>query len=219
MKKIIALLSISLITSFAAFSQDKAQKTTSKNASGTIVLIKTDLGDIKVKLFNETPIHRDNFIKLASEGKYDGSIFHRVIPQFMIQGGGTNSGTQSIGEEIPAEIKTKYIHKRGALAAARMGDDVNPMKKSSGSQFYIVQGRTFTEQDVKAIGQRAGFPYSEEQIQTYIKEGGAPHLDGGYTVFGEVIEGMDVVDKIAAAQANNTRPIQEIKMTVKILKK
>jgi cyclophilin family peptidyl-prolyl cis-trans isomerase len=221
MKKAIAIILVCL--SFNAFSQATGKKpntqTPSKSKSAAIVLIKTDLGDIKIKLYNETPIHRDNFLKLASEGKYDGSIFHRVIPQFMIQGGGTNAGTQSIGEEIPAEISTKYIHKRGALAAARMGDDVNPLKKSSGSQFYIVHGRTFPEQDVKNMGQRGGFPYTEEQIQTYVKEGGAPHLDGGYTVFGEVIEGMDVVDKIAAAPTNNTRPVQEIKMTVKVLKK
>jgi cyclophilin family peptidyl-prolyl cis-trans isomerase len=223
MKKLFFIISILLVNNFGASAQTPAAKAspkaTPKSNSGAIVLIKTDLGDIKLKLFNETPIHRDNFLKLAEEGKYDGSIFHRVIPQFMIQGGGTNGGMQSIGEEIPAEISTKFIHKRGALAAARMGDDVNPLKKSSGSQFYIVHGRTFSEQDIKAMGQRGGFPHTEEQIQAYVKEGGAPHLDGGYTVFGEVIEGMDVVDKIAATQTSNTRPVQEIKMTVKVIKK
>lgn len=221
MKKIFVILSLSVISSLSVFSQAPAQKPAQKSSEAQpVVLIKTDMGDIKVKLYNETPIHRDNFLKLASEGKYDGSIFHRVIPQFMIQGGGTNGGSQSIGEEIPAEIKPQFIHKRGALAAARMGDNVNPEKKSSGSQFYIVQGRQFTAEDVKAIGQRAGFPYTEAQIQTYVKEGGAPHLDGGYTVFGEVIEGMDVVDKIAAVQRNQMdRPLQDIKMTMKVLKK
>jgi len=201
---------------FKLFGQEKA----SKKQSEPIVLIKTDLGDIKVKLYNETPIHRDNFLKLASSGKYDGSIFHRVIPQFMIQGGGLNGGTQDIGEPLKAEILPQFIHKRGALAAARMGDHVNPERKSSGSQFYIVQGRKFTEQDLKLMSQRTGFVYSQEQIDEYIKNGGAPHLDGAYTVFGEVIEGMDVVDKIASVERNAAdRPLQDIKMTMKVLKK
>jgi cyclophilin family peptidyl-prolyl cis-trans isomerase len=201
---------------FKLMAQDKM----AKKLSEPIVLIKTDLGDIKVKLYNETPIHRDNFLKLASSGKYDGSIFHRVIPQFMIQGGGLNGGTQDIGEPLKAEILQQFIHKRGALAAARMGDNVNPERKSSGSQFYIVQGRKFTEQDIKLMSQRTGFAYTQEQIEEYIKNGGAPHLDGAYTVFGEVLEGMDVVDKIAAVERNAVdRPLQDIKMTMKVLKK
>jgi cyclophilin family peptidyl-prolyl cis-trans isomerase len=218
MIKNLILSAIILLASlnFKLFGQEKV----SKKQSEPIVLIKTDLGDIKVKLYNETPIHRDNFLKLASSGKYDGSIFHRVIPQFMIQGGGLNGGTQDIGEPLKAEILPQFIHKRGALAAARMGDHVNPERKSSGSQFYIVQGRKFTEQDLKLMSQRTGFVYSQEQIDEYIKNGGAPHLDGAYTVFGEVIEGMDVVDKIASVERNAAdRPLQDIKMTMKVLKK
>jgi cyclophilin family peptidyl-prolyl cis-trans isomerase len=195
-----------------------AQK--SKKPSESIVLIQTTMGDIKVKLYNETPIHRDNFLKLASEGKYDGSIFHRIIPQFMIQGGGTASGTKDIGETIPAEIKQQFVHTKGALAAARMGDQVNPEKRSSGSQFYIVQGRPYTADDIKTMGKRSGFPYTDEQIEAYVQKGGAPHLDGGYTVFGEVIEGLEVVDKIAAVQRNNQdKPLEDIKMTMKVVKK
>lgn len=218
MLKFITFSSIILISNLNFNAQ--AQKNMVNKQDEAIVLIKTDLGDIKVKLYNKTPIHRDNFLKLASTGKYDGSIFHRVIPQFMIQGGGINGGTQDIGEPLKAEILQKYIHKRGALAAARMGDNVNPERKSSGSQFYIVQGRKFTAQDIQVMAQRTGFAYTQEQIDEYVKNGGAPHLDGAYTVFGEVIEGMDVVDKIAAVERNAAdRPLQDIKMTMKVLKK
>ncbi len=216
-KKII--LSFIILFSCIKFNVSAQDKVVKKQPE-PIVLIKTDLGDIKVKLYNETPIHRDNFLKLASNGKYDGSIFHRVIPQFMIQGGGTNGGTQDIGEQIPAEIRQQFIHKRGALAAARMGDNVNPERKSSGSQFYIVQGRKYTAQDLQMMAQRTGFAYTQEQIDEYVKNGGAPHLDGAYTVFGEVLEGMDVVDKIAAVERNAAdKPLQDIKMTMKVLKK
>ena len=212
-------LIIVIVALFIASFQTSAQKS-SKTQVEPVVLISTDFGDIKVKLYNETPIHRDNFLKLASEKKYDGSIFHRVIPNFMVQGGGTDGGTKDIGETMPAEINQKFIHKRGALAAARMGDQVNPMKKSSGSQFYIVHGRSFTKEDIISQGNRAGFPYTEEQINTYVKMGGAPHLDGGYTVFGEVIEGIEVVDKIAAVERNpQDKPLKDIKMTMKVLKK
>lgn len=213
------ILSAIFLHSLISFNAN-AQEKVAKKQSEPIVLIKTDLGDIKVKLYNETPIHRDNFLKLASEGKYDGSIFHRVIPQFMIQGGGTNGGTQDIGEPLKAEILQKYIHKRGALAAARLGDNVNPERKSSGSQFYIVQGRKYSAQDLQMMAQRTGFAYTQEQIDEYVKNGGAPHLDGAYTVFGEVLEGMEVVDKIAAVERNAAdRPLKDIKMTMKVLKK
>jgi cyclophilin family peptidyl-prolyl cis-trans isomerase len=215
MRKTALVIVLIQVLSLSAFAQKKQA-----NPVEPVILIKTDLGDIKIKLYNETPGHRDNFLKIASEGKYDGSTFHRVIPQFMIQGGGFDSGTRDIGGTIPAEIKQQFIHKRGALAAARMGDNVNPEKKSSGSQFYIVQGRTFSREDIVMLGQRTGFPYTDEQIKTYLEKGGAPHLDGGYTVFGEVIEGMEVVDKIAAVQRNQQdKPLQDIKMTMKVLKK
>jgi peptidyl-prolyl cis-trans isomerase B (cyclophilin B) len=155
----------------------------------TKVLIHTDYGDIKLALYNDTPKHRDNFIKLANEGFYNGSIFHRIIKDFMIQGGGAPAGKAEKDYRIPAEILPNHIHKKGALAAARMGDQVNPKKESSGSQFYIVQGIH-----------------------------GAPHLNGGYTVFGEVLEGLDVVDKIAAVQTGAMdKPVKDVKMTVKIV--
>ena len=211
MKKIIFIIVVLLIATFQVFAQKNKEK---------MVEITTDLGTIKVKLYNVTPIHRDNFIKLASEGKYDGSIFHRVIPQFMIQGGGSAGGTSDIGTPIQAEIIPGLIHKKGALAAARMPDNVNPEKKSSGSQFYIVQGKTFTASDMEIVSQRNGIPYTKEQIEAYGTVGGAPHLDGGYTVFREVVEGMDVIDKIAAVERNPMdKPLKDIKMTMKVVKK
>jgi cyclophilin family peptidyl-prolyl cis-trans isomerase len=222
MKRIIVVFLMLAAFSYQANAQAKPQaKPAPKAATEPIILIKTDMGDIKVKLYNETPIHRDNFLKLASEGKYDGSIFHRVIPQFMVQGGGKDGGSGDLGSgTLAAEINARFVHTRGALAAARMGDNVNPEKRSSNSQFYIVQGRPFTEADIKAIGQRSGFPYTEQQIAAYVKNGGAPHLDGGYTVFGEVIEGLEVIDKIAAVQRNpQDKPLQDIKMSMKVLKK
>lgn len=185
----------------------------------TLVLITTDYGDIKIKLYNDTPKHRDNFIKLVNEKKYDGSIFHRIIPQFMIQGGGGPDGTKDLGTPIAAEIKQNHIHLKGVLAAARMGDDVNPLRNSSGSQFYIVHGRPFAPADIEMIGKKIGFAYTPEQIAAYAKQGGAPHLDGAYTVFGEVVSGMDIVDKIAVVERNKMdRPLQDIKMTMKVVK-
>lgn len=214
MKKLLPLLAILFLATGCFL------KKVATTASEPMVLITTALGDIKVKLYNETPVHRDNFLKLAKEGKYDASIFHRVIPQFMIQGGGINSGTDDIGETMPAEIVPKYFHKKGALAAARMGDDVNPEKRSSGSQFYIVQGRQFSEADLKKFGERRGVAFTPEQITAYTTIGGAPHLDGGYTVFGEVVEGFDVVDKIASVNRNaQDKPVMDVKMKMKVVKK
>ena len=211
-KKILILLVTFSLSTFL-FAQEK-----DSNLKETIVVISTDLGDVKLKLFNETAKHRDNFINLVKENKYDSSIFHRVIPQFMIQGGGGANGGSDLAETIEAEILPKFVHTRGALAAARMGDNVNPDRKSSGSQFYIVQGRVFSTADLDFISSRTGFVYSEDQKQAYLKDGGAPHLDGAYTVFGQVIEGMDVVDKIAAQERNQMdKPLKDIKMTVRIL--
>jgi peptidyl-prolyl cis-trans isomerase B (cyclophilin B) len=206
-----------------------------KKNKQTKVLISTEYGDIKLILYNETPKHRDNFIKLVKEGFYDSTLFHRVITDFMIQGGDPESknakkgvalGNGGPGYTIPAEFNSKLIHKKGALAAARMGDGVNPNKESSGSQFYIVQGKKFTKEEIDKIltaknGRRADpISYTEEQYKTYETVGGTPHLDMDYTIFGEVIEGLDVIDKIAeVAKGRGDRPTKDIKMTIKIVKR
>lgn len=235
------------------------------------VKIKTSMGDITVRLYDETPLHRDNFIRLATEGYYDGTLFHRVIKDFMIQGGDPDSKGAPAGKQlgvggpdytIEAEIKDGLFHKRGALAAARQGDEVNPERRSSGSQFYIVWGQTYNEgqlkqfarqmemqqmqqafdalvaqhraeimqlrrdrnraalqelqerladeaqAQVKAAGKAA---LSDEQRETYSTVGGTPHLDGQYTVFGEVTEGLDVVEQIQlAATGRGDRPVEDI---------
>lgn len=166
----------------------------------TKVLIKTTLGDITVMLYDDTPLHRDNFIKLVNEGWYNGSPFHRVIKNFMIQGGQNADGSVDPGYRIPAEIKPNHFHKKGALAAARQADQVNPQKMSSGSQFYIVQGQVMNETQLNMFESRYGKVFNAKQRQAYQTIGGTPHLDGDYTVFGEVTEGLDIVDKIAAVK-------------------
>ena len=200
-----------------------------KQENEALVLISTEYGDMKVKLYNETPKHRDNFLKLAEQGFYDGLLFHRVIQNFMIQGGDPDSRDAAPGQQlgqggpgytIPAEFDPMLIHKKGALSAARMGDQVNPQKASSGSQFYIVHGQVVTPQQLSQFQQQTGRQYTTEQVQTYTTVGGTPHLDMGYTVFGEVVEGLEVIDKIAAQQTNQAnRPLQDIKMTVEVLEK
>ena len=163
----------------------------------TVVVINTNLGTIKAKLYNDTPLHRDNFIKLVNEGWYNGSPFHRVINNFMIQGGQNADGRQDPGYTVPAEFRENHFHKKGALCAARQGDQVNPKKASSGSQFYIVQGQVFDDKKLALYEERLDKVFSAKQRQAYKTVGGTPHLDGDYTVFGEVIEGLDIVDKIA----------------------
>lgn len=194
-----------------------------------MVEIVTDYGTMKVRLYDETPLHRDNFIKLVEEGYYNDLLFHRIIKGFMIQGGDPNSknagpevqlGSGGPGYTVPAEIKSGLYHKKGALAAARMGDQMNPQKASSGSQFYIVQGSVVQESMLQQIASRSGITYTPEQITTYTTVGGTPFLDGQYTVFGEVIEGMDVIDKIAAVKTlPGDRPELNVKMTVRTVKK
>ena len=163
----------------------------------TVVVIETNYGTIKAKLYNDTPLHRDNFIKLVNEGWYNGSPFHRVIKDFMIQGGQNKDGRQDPGYTVPAEFRTNHFHKKGALCAARQADQVNPKKASSGSQFYIVQGQVFDDKKLDLYEERLGKVFSAVQRQAYKTVGGTPHLDGDYTVFGEVTEGLDIVDKIA----------------------
>jgi len=186
----------------------------------TQILIQTTMGDIKIALYNETPQHRDNFIKLVNESYYDGVLFHRIIKGFMIQTGDPDSkaakpgqrlGSGGPGYRIPAEIVPSLYHRRGAVAAAR---DNNPQKASSGSQFYIVDGTVYDVDKLKMIAQRSGKTFTEEQLKIYSTEGGAPWLDGEYTVFGIVTEGMDVVDKIAAQEKDpSDRPLQDVKIT------
>lgn len=166
----------------------------------TTVVIETSMGTIKAILYNDTPLHRDNFIKLVNEGWYNGSPFHRVIKNFMIQGGQNADGRLDPGYKVPAEFRDNHFHKKGALCAARQGDQVNPKKASSGSQFYIVQGQVFDERTLAIYEERLGKIFSAKQRQAYMTVGGTPHLDGDYTVFGEVIEGLDIVDKIAGVK-------------------
>jgi peptidylprolyl isomerase len=269
----LALFSFFLIAGWSAFA-------TVKGAEKEIVIsILTTEGKIRVKLYNETPLHRDNFVKLVKSHYYDSTLFHRVINTFMIQGGDPDSKHAQPGQTlgnggpdytVPAEfMPDKLYHKRGALAGARNGDDVNPTRASSGSQFYIVQGKTFSDADLNGVEQRLlmqkkqeifynllnkpenmalkikffsfrqqqqtdslmsivnsmnpqvetelaknpSFKFSTEQRNTYKTIGGTPHLDGGYTVFGEVVEGMDIVDKIAAAKTGNAdRPLTDIRI-------
>ena len=269
----------------ASNTEEKQTTTIKKEAkmdlkSCTMVEIKTSLGDIEVALYNETPQHRDNFIKLVKEGYYDGVLFHRVINEFMIQTGDGNSKNAKPGERLgngepgytlPAEfVYPKLFHKRGVLAAARLGDQMNPERRSSGSQFYIVTGKKFTAQQLAQmessrrnkqlqavfnelaaphrrdvmtwrregnnaaidslqnklvaeaeakVAEQGAFTFTAAQLEAYQSVGGTPHLDGEYTVFGEVTKGMDVVEKIEKSKTDrNDRPEEDvkiIKMTVK----
>ncbi|MBR5080838.1 MAG: peptidylprolyl isomerase [Bacteroidales bacterium] len=197
MKKLI--LAVLIITGLTCTAQQKDASKCSANKE-TVVVIKTSMGTIKAKLYNDTPQHRDNFIKLVNEGWYNGSPFHRVIKDFMIQGGQNADGRLDPGYTVPAEFKDNHFHKKGALAAARQPDQVNPKKASSGSQFYIVQGKVYDDKWLDMFENRSGKVLSAKQRQAYKTVGGTPHLDGDYTVFGEVTEGLDVVDKIAAVK-------------------
>ena len=192
-----------------------AQKATEKE---TVVVIKTSMGTIKAKLYNDTPQHRDNFIKLVNDGWYNGSPFHRVINQFMIQGGQNADGRLDPGYTVPAEFKDNHFHKKGALAAARQPDQVNPKKASSGSQFYIEQGKVYDDKWLDMFEHRSGKVLSAKQRQAYKTVGGTPHLDGDYTVFGEVTEGLEVVDKIAAVKTGRmdvpVEPVTIISVTI-----
>lgn len=236
--------------------------------------IETTLGDITVKLYNETPLHRDNFIKLAKEGMYNGTLFHRVIKDFMVQAGDPDSknapkgkmlGSGDVGYTVPAEfVYPQYFHKKGVLSAARQGDDTNPKKASSGCQFYIVTGKVYNDSTLLSMEQQKNqnklttifntlaqkhmkevykmrkandeeglyalqdtllaqaeaeaekqpdFHFTPEQVKAYTTVGGTPHLDNEYTVFGEVVEGLDIVDKIQQVKTDRSdRPEEDVKI-------
>lgn len=219
MKKILLFLcTFSILSAFAAKPKNQ------------YVRIKTEFGECIIKLYNQTPLHRDNFLKLVKSGYYNGVLFHRVINNFMIQGGDPDSKNAKpdslLGEggpkyTIPAEFNDSLIHKKGVLGAAREGDDVNPAKASSGSQFYLVQGKVFTDQQLDNLEEkRLKFKIPQWQREIYKTIGGTPHLDRNYTVYGEIVMGLDMVDKIAALPTNkNDRPKQDVKMEVTVLKK
>ena len=220
MKKI-SFLAIFLLTAMLPMAQTLDTKAATRG-EGVKVMIETSMGPIEVLLYDETPLHRDNFIKLAESGVYNELLFHRVIKGFMIQAGDPKSrdakpgqmlGEGSLGYTIPAEIVPQFFHKRGALCAARQGDEVNPKRESSASQFYIVQGNVFDEGTIEKIAQAYKKKFTKEQIKTYTTVGGAPHLDGDYTVFGEVLEGMEIVDEIASVPCDKfNRPLEDVRI-------
>lgn len=221
-----------MLTLSLSASAQKASSTSAsaQDASRPEVLIETTMGNIRVQLYNETPLHRDNFLKLIREYHYyDSLLFHRVIPDFMVQAGDPYSknakpgellGDHSLDYNIPAEIRLpKLYHKYGVLAAAREPDEVNPNRESSSSQFYIVYGKKQTDEKIAKQQHRLdsafndSIKYTPEIINQYKTIGGTPHLDGFYTVFGEVIEGMDVVDRIQRVKRDeNDRPLEDVRI-------
>lgn len=226
MKKIVFFLFFSYLFSFG-FAQTVSNQAEKVEKKGSKVLIETNYGNMVVLLYDATPQHRDNFLKLVKEHFYDDLLFHRVINHFMIQGGDPKSknavkgqplGHGNLGYLIPAEFVDTLIHKKGALAAARMGDNENPKKSSSACQFYIVQGRRFAPEMLSRMEQQSGRPMSARQREVYTTIGGTPHLDGEYTVFGEVIDGLEVIDKIAAVECDPmNRPVEDVKMKISII--
>lgn len=198
------------------------------NSPQTMAEIETPYGNMTIRLYNNTPQHRDNFVKLANEGFYDDLLFHRVIKGFMIQGGDPDSkgapiekqlGQGGPGYTVPAEIKPGNWHFKGALAAARLGDQMNPQRNSSGSQFYVVHGNG-PVQDAQLAGFDSRNSYSEAAKAQYREVGGTPGLDAMYTVFGMVVDGMEVIDAIAEAETQpGDRPVEDVKMKVRILEK
>ena len=224
MKKLF-ILGINLFLVIACIAQKDS--TIKKKDRKRDVLIQTTMGDIVVRLSDSTPLHRDNFLKLVKVGYYDSVLFHRVMKDFMIQGGDPNSiraaagqplGNGGPGYTVPAEFRKTLFHKKGALAAARMGDNVNPTKASSGSQFYIAQGKVFTDAGLDSVEtfRLNGRKIPAEQREVYKTIGGTPHLDQGYTVYGEVVKGLDVLDNIAAVQTSRgqdrDRPLQDVRI-------
>lgn len=274
MKKNLLILLTILVCGATACKSGQKKNEKMENQKGTMLKIETSLGDIKVKLYDETPLHRDNFIKLAKEGTYNGTLFHRVIKDFMIQAGDPESknapkgkmlGSGDVGYTVPAEfIYPQYFHKKGTLSAARQGDNVNPKKESSGCQFYIVTGQVYNDSTLlnmeqqknenklttvfnalaqkhmkevykmrkandetglydlqekllaeaeKEAAKQPDFHFTPEQVKAYTTVGGTPHLDNEYTVFGEVVEGLDIVDKIQQVKTDRSdRPEEDVKI-------
>lgn len=190
--------------------------------------LETEFGSMIIELYDATPKHQDNFVKLVEEGFYDSLLFHRVIQNFMIQGGDPDSkdarpgqplGSGGPGYTIEAEFVDSLIHLKGALAAARTGDAVNPQKRSSGSQFYIVQGQPLTAEMLDRIEAQKGIRYSKEQREAYMEMGGTPFLDREYTVFGRVVEGFDVLDQAASVQTDGRdRPVKDVTMKIRLIR-
>ncbi len=227
MKRILSL-SILLLAIVSFSYADKKEKKTKKEKN-TFVEISTSMGTMVLKLYNETPLHRDNFIKIVKEKQYDSVLFHRVINAFMIQGGDPTSKKAGPGVQlgsgdipgvprIPAEFNPALYHKKGALAAARDG---NPEKASSNCQFYIVVGKKFVDADLDRMQNYNGWKYTPEQREAYKTIGGTPHLDNNYTVYGELVAGMEVLDAIASVKtAPGDRPIEDVRiLKTKLLKK
>ena len=232
LKKLFPLLFLSLVIVSCNNSSKKTDKNTkdenskeietvaiTKQEKTTKIFVKTSMGDLELKLYNETPKHKENFIKLVKENFYNGLLFHRVIKDFMIQGGDPNSknaiqgkilGDGDVGYKIDAEFNKNLIHKKGALAAAR---DNNPEKKSSGCQFYIVQGKKFKDEEIAMMQERNKMQYTDEQKTIYKTLGGTPHLDNNYTVFGQVTKGLEIIDKIGVVEGDKyNRPLKDVKI-------
>jgi peptidyl-prolyl cis-trans isomerase B (cyclophilin B) len=224
MKKYVSTLLVFLIIGISDMNMLRAQEAQEER----LIKIETTMGTMLVKLYNETPAHRDNMIKLIEESFFDKQLFHRVIKDFMVQGGdpqsvgaprGQRLGTGGPGYTVPAEFNPELFHKKGALAAARQGDEVNPQKASSGSQFYLVQGRVYTPEQINSFAGSGRATFTEESIKAYTTVGGTPHLDGSYTVFGEIVEGMDVLDLIASTACDPyNRPLEDVVYSISIVR-
>ena len=223
MRKILHVAILLTMISCSASKNASVGETKSKK-----VMITTDYGTMVLKLYNKTHLHRDNFVKLVKEHFFDSLLFHRVIKDFMIQGGDPESkhtkagqllGEGSLKYTLPPEFDTSLFHKRGALAAARESDADNPQKRSSSTQFYIVEGKTFTDDQMNKMEDKLKIKIPENHRVIYRTIGGTPFLDMNYTVFGEVISGLDVIRKIADVPTDeNNRPLKNIRMKITLIK-
>lgn len=227
------LISLNLIIGIFLVGCSASKKVNLKKFEGitgddTVVSINTNKGEILIKLYNDTPLHKANFIKIVNEGSLTGTLFHRVIRGFMIQGGdpesknavaGGSYGSGGLGYTVPAEINPKYIHKKGALSAARTPDSVNPEKNSSSCQFFLVQGKPQTDMELNSRENSSNKKYTPEQREIYKAIGGTPFLDHDYTCFGEVVKGLEIIDIICNLDTDGRdRPLEDVKMVeVKVL--